>query len=128
MEAFPSIDARMKTIYLCGFKNTGKNTFLNTVSENQVSAQPYAFESLFVAEVEHHSELYGLLLPESYLYRQYLNILDFNLSIFQDFWANLKAILLKRKFFCASSYLLFLLSPFSFWMFLKHVDILLNSR
>lgn len=51
----PSIDPNTRTLVICGFPNTGKSSFLKSITRADVDVQPYAFttKSLFVGHFDH---------------------------------------------------------------------------
>ncbi|KAI1321994.1 P-loop containing nucleoside triphosphate hydrolase protein [Xylariaceae sp. FL0255] len=51
----PSIDPTARTLLICGFPNTGKSSFLKSISRADVDVQPYAFttKSLFVGHYDY---------------------------------------------------------------------------
>ncbi|KAI8624494.1 P-loop containing nucleoside triphosphate hydrolase protein [Xylariaceae sp. FL1651] len=51
----PSIDPTARTLLICGFPNTGKSSFLKSISRADVDVQPYAFttKSLFVGHFDY---------------------------------------------------------------------------
>ncbi|KAL5594685.1 hypothetical protein BROUX41_001601 [Berkeleyomyces rouxiae] len=51
----PSIDPNTRTLVICGFPNTGKSSFLRSISRADVDVQPYAFttKSLFVGHFDY---------------------------------------------------------------------------
>ncbi|KAI1744140.1 P-loop containing nucleoside triphosphate hydrolase protein [Xylaria scruposa] len=51
----PSIDPTARTLLICGFPNTGKSSFLKSISRADVEVMPYAFttKSLFVGHFDY---------------------------------------------------------------------------
>ncbi|PKS08908.1 hypothetical protein jhhlp_003521, partial [Lomentospora prolificans] len=51
----PAIDPNTRTLLICGFPNTGKSSFLKSITRADVDVQPYAFttKSLFVGHFDH---------------------------------------------------------------------------
>lgn len=51
----PAIDPNTRTLVICGFPNTGKSSFLKSITRADVEVQPYAFttKSLFVGHFDH---------------------------------------------------------------------------
>lgn len=51
----PAIDPNTRTLVICGFPNTGKSSFLKSITRADVDVQPYAFttKSLFVGHFDH---------------------------------------------------------------------------
>ena len=51
----PSIDPNTRTLLICGYPNTGKSSFLKSISRADVDIQPYAFttKSLFVGHFDY---------------------------------------------------------------------------
>jgi len=51
----PSIDPNTRTLLICGYPNTGKSSFLKSISRADVDVQPYAFttKSLFVGHFDY---------------------------------------------------------------------------
>ncbi|CAI4210539.1 unnamed protein product [Parascedosporium putredinis] len=51
----PAIDPNTRTLLICGFPNTGKSSFLRSITRADVDVQPYAFttKSLFVGHFDH---------------------------------------------------------------------------
>lgn len=55
LSRLPSIDPTTRTLLLCGYPNTGKSSFLKSISRADVDVQPYAFttRSLFVGHFDY---------------------------------------------------------------------------
>jgi nucleolar GTP-binding protein len=51
----PAIDPNTRTLLICGYPNTGKSSFLKSISRADVEIQPYAFttKSLFVGHFDY---------------------------------------------------------------------------
>lgn len=47
----PAIDPNTRTLLICGFPNTGKSSFLRSITRADVDVQPYAFTSKLYALV-----------------------------------------------------------------------------